>query len=209
MKKIIFLLICISILLISSVTPAQEQDTSEASEWNFGIETDLYFTDPFIFLPIFTADKGNLHLEARYNYEDLKTASAWVGYNIFGGDDFEYLITPMIGGVFGRTNGIAPGLEFTLSISGFELYSESEYLFDFDSKENNFFYNWSDLTYSPTDWLWFGISGQLTKVYDTDLETDRGILLGIAYKNFEFTGYYYNAFTDDGFFMLALTTELL
>lgn len=209
MKKIIFIFICIFFLLVTSNLFAQEQDTSETSDWNFGIETDLYFTDPFIFLPIFTADKGNLHLEARYNYEDLKTASAWVGYNIFGGDDLEYLITPMIGGAFGRTNGIAPGLEFTLSVSGFELYSESEYLFDFDSKENNFFYNWSDLTYSPTDWLWFGISGQLTKVYDTDLETDRGILLGIAYKNFEFTGYYYNAFTDDGFFMLALTTELL
>ncbi len=208
MKKIIFIFICIFFLLVSSTLFAQESDTSETSEWNFGIETDLYFIDPFTFLPIFTANKDNLHLEARYNYEDLKTASAWVGYNIFGGDDLEYLITPMIGGAFGRTNGIAPGLEFTLSVSGFELYSESEYLFDFDSKENNFFYNWSDLTYSPTDWLWFGISGQLTKVYDTDLETDRGMLLGIAYKNFEFTGYYYNAFTDDSFFMLALTTEL-
>lgn len=209
MKKIIFIFICIFFLLVSSTLFAQESDTSETSEWNFGVETDLYFTDPFIFLPIFTANKDNLHLEARYNYEDLKTASAWVGYNIFGGDDFEYFITPMVGAAFGNTNGIAMGLEFTLSVSGFELYSESEYLFDFDSKENNFFYNWSDLTYSPTDWLWFGISGQLTKVYDTDLETDRGILLGIAYKNFEFTGYYYNAFTDDGFFMLALTTELL
>ena len=209
MKKIIFIFICIFFLLVSSTLFAQESDTSETSEWNFGIETDLYFIDQFTFLPIFTANKDNLHLEARYNYEDLKTASAWVGYNIFGGDDFEYFITPMVGAAFGNTNGIAMGLEFTLSVSGFELYSESEYLFDFDSKENNFFYNWSDLTYSPTDWLWFGISGQLTKVYDTDLETDRGILLGIAYKNFEFTGYYYNAFTDDGFFMLALTTELL
>ena len=209
MKKIIFIFICIFFLLVSSTLFAQESDTSETSEWNFGVETDLYFTDPFIFLPIFTANKDNLHLEARYNYEDLKTASAWVGYNIFGGDDFEYFITPMVGAAFGNTNGIAMGLEFTLSVSGFELYSESEYLFDFDSKENNFFYNWSDLTYSPTDWLWFGISGQLTKVYDTDLETDRGMLLGIAYKNFEFTGYYYNAFTDDSFFMLALTTELL
>ena len=209
MKKIIFIFICIFFLLVSSTLFAQESDTSETSEWNFGIETDLYFIDQFTFLPIFTANKDNLHLEARYNYEDLKTASAWVGYNFFGGDEFEYFITPMVGAAFGNTNGIAMGLEFTLSVSGFELYSESEYLFDFDSKENNFFYNWSDLTYSPTDWLWFGISGQLTKVYDTDLETDRGILLGIAYKNFEFTGYYYNAFTDDGFFMLALTTELL
>lgn len=207
MKKFIFISAIIICEIFSQLIYAQEEDTLTSSEWNFSVETDLYFTDPFIFLPIFTADKGKLHLEARYNYEDLKTASAWVGYNIFGGDEFEYFITPMAGGAFGRTNGIAVGFEFTFSIIGLELYSESEYLFDVESEENNFFYNWSDLTYSPTDWLWFGISGQLTKVYETELETDKGLMLGVAYKNFEFTGYYYNAFTDDDFFMLALTTD--
>lgn len=186
---------------------SQEEDTNAATEWEFSAEADLYFTDPFIFLPIFIADKGNLHLEARYNYEDLKTFSGWVGYNFFGGEEFEYFITPMIGAAVGRTDGIAPGLEFTLGYAGFELYSESEYLFDFASSDYNFFYSWTDLTYSPLDWLWFGISGQITKVNETELETDRGVVLGISYQNFEFTGYYYNAFTDDDFYMLALATE--
>ena len=207
MKNIFVVSISILSVIFFSDILAQEQDSLEASEWEYGVETDLYFTDPFVFLPIFTADKGKLHLEARYNYEDLKTVSAWVGYNISGGEEFEYLIIPMVGGAAGRTNGIATGLEFTFGFAGFELYSESEYLFDFESKENNFFYNWTDFTYSPLDWLWFGISGQLTKVYETELETDRGLLLGVAHQNFEFTGYYYNAFTDDAFFMLALTTE--
>jgi hypothetical protein len=207
MKKIIFITAIIIYVFFSSFNYAQQEDTLTSAAWNYAVETDLYFTDPFVFLPIFIADKGNLHLEARYNYEDLKTASAWIGYNIFGGDEFEYFITPMVGGAFGRTNGIAPGLEFTFSYIGFELYSESEYLFDFESKENNFFYNWTDFTYSPLDWLWFGISGQLTKVYETELETDRGLLLGAAYQNFEFTGYFYNISTDDFFVMLALNTD--
>jgi len=207
MKNIFVVSISILSVIFFSDILAQEQDSLEASEWEYGVETDLYFTDPFVFLPIFTADKGKLHLEARYNYEDLKTVSAWVGYNISGGEEFEYLITPMVGGAAGRTNGIAPGLELTFGFIGFEIYSESEYLFDFESKENNFFYNWTDFTYSPLDWLWFGISGQLTKVYEIEVETDRGLLLGVAHQNFEFTGYYYNAFTDDAFFMLALTTE--
>ena len=207
MKNIFVVSISILSVIFFSDILAQEQDSLEASEWEYGVETDLYFTDPFVFLPIFTADKGKLHLEARYNYEDLKTVSAWVGYNISGGEEFEYLITPMVGGAAGRTNGIATGLEFTFGLIGFELYSESEYLFDFESKENNFFYNWTDFTYSPLDWLWFGISGQLTKVYETELETDRGLLLGVAHQNLEFTGYYYNAFTENDFFMLALTAE--
>jgi len=207
MKKIIFITAIIIYVFFSSFNYAQQEDTLTSSEWNFSVETDLYFTDPFVFLPIFTADKGNLHLEARYNYEDLKTASAWVGYNVFGGNEFEYFITPMVGGAFGRTNGIAPGLEFTLSYAGFELYSESEYLFDFASSEYNFFYSWTDFTYSPLDWLWFGISGQRTKLYESEVEIDRGLILGAAYQNFEFTGYFYNISTDDFFVMLALTTE--
>jgi len=207
MKNIFVVSISILSVIFFSDILAQEQDTLETSDWEYGVETDLYFTDSFVFLPIFTADKGKLHLEARYNYEDLKTVSAWVGYNISGGNEFEYIITPMVGGAAGRTNGIVTGLEFTFSFIGFELYSESEYLFDLESKENNFFYSWTDLTYSPLDWLWFGISGEMTKVYQTELEIERGVLLGVSYQNFEFTAYYYNAFSDDDFVMLALAAE--
>jgi hypothetical protein len=207
MKKNFFIYMGIISLLFYSTTFAQDQDTLKASEWEYGVETDLYFTNPFIFLPIITADKGNLHLEARYNYEDIKTFSGWVGYNLFGGDEFEYFITPMIGGAIGRTDGIAPGLEFTLSCAGFELYSESEYLFDFASSEYNFFYSWTDLTYSPLDWLWFGISGQRMKLYQTDVEIDRGLIIGGSYKQVQIASYLYNPFTDDVFFMLALTTD--
>ena len=185
---------------------SQEENITAVTDWAFSAEADLYFADPFILLPIFSANNDKLHLEARYNYEDLKTASAWIGYNLFGGNEFEYFITPMVGGVVGRTNGIAPGLVFTLSYAGFELYSESEYLFDFESEENNFFYSWTDLTYSPLDWLWLGISGQRTRLYQTELEIDRGILLGISYKILEISGYYFNAFTEDDFFMLSLCT---
>lgn len=195
------------IILFVPFIYSQEEDTATAAEWEFSAEADLYFTDPFIFLPIFSANREKLHLEARYNYEDLKTFSGWIGYNFYGGEDFEYFITPMIGAAVGRTDGIAPGLEFTLSYVGFELYSESEYLFDFASSEYNFFYSWTDFTYSPLDWLWFGISGQRTKLYQTDVEIDRGLILGGSYKQVQITGYFYNPFTDDAFFMLALATE--
>ena len=72
MKKLFFFSILILNHPWSSFTFGQAQDTLLSAEWNFAVETDLYFTDPFIFLPIITADKSNLHLEARYNYEDLK-----------------------------------------------------------------------------------------------------------------------------------------
>ena len=159
-------------------------------------------------MPLVKADRDWIHLEGRYNYEDRETFSAWFGYNFSGGKKLEYTITPMVGGVVGLTDGVAAGLEFTLSLGRFELYSESEYLFDADSNENNFYYNWSDLTYSPTDWLWVGISGQRTRLYQTDLDIQRGLILGGGWKNWELTTYFYNIGTDDHFILLTFSASL-
>jgi hypothetical protein len=124
-----------------------------------------------------------------------------------GGKNFEYSITPMLGGVVGLSNGIASGLEFTFTFQNFELYSEQEYLFDINTRDNNFFYAWTDLTYAPMDWLWFGISGQRTRLYQTDVELQKGLVLGGAYKSFELTGYLYNLGFDDPFVLITLSAS--
>jgi hypothetical protein len=76
------------------------------------------------------ADRDWLHLEGRYNYEALDTGSAWVGYNFSGGDMLAWEITPMLGGVFGDTTGVAPGYKGSLGWWKLELYSEGEYVYD-------------------------------------------------------------------------------
>jgi hypothetical protein len=66
--------------------------------------------------PIFTADRNErLHLEARYNYENLETGSLWMGYDFSVGHKLVLNATPMLGGVFGRSAGIAPGYEISLT----------------------------------------------------------------------------------------------
>jgi hypothetical protein len=65
--------------------------------------------------PNLAADRGWLHLEARYNYEALKSGSLWVGRNFKSGDKLALEVTPMVGGVFGDLTGIAPG--YNLSVS--------------------------------------------------------------------------------------------
>ena len=88
--------------------------------------------------PVLTADRNWLHLEARYNYENLRTGSLWVGYNFSAGKNVELSITPMIGGVFGRTNGIAPGFEASLAYRKFEFSISNEYIFDTDDRSTSF-----------------------------------------------------------------------
>ncbi|AYB35277.1 hypothetical protein [Chryseolinea soli] len=187
---------------------AQEAPASGPTAWQFNAHANFYFIpDDFFILPVFQADKNKLHLEARYNYEDRETFSAWIGYNFQGGNKLEYTITPMLGGVVGRSDGMAPGLEVTLNFKGFELYSEGEVYLDFQTEENHYLYNWSDLTYSPKDWLWFGISAQRTRVYQTALDIQRGVLIGAGLKNWELTTYVYNLGFEDPFVLVSISKQ--
>lgn len=209
MKNILFFCFGIYAIITNLSVLAQEADTAPGSKWNHDIEGWFYILkNDFIFSPVYAVDKNWLHLEARYNYEDIKTFSAWFGYNFSGGNKFQFTITPMLGGVIGNTQGIAPGLEFDFEFSGFELSSESEYLFDMQDRENDFYYNWTDFTYSPLDWLWFGLSVQRTALYHTDLELQRGFLLGGGYKWLGLTAYLFNPGTDDINLVLFLSITL-
>jgi len=204
MKRII--LVVLAGFTVVMHTVAQDAISSPEKTWNFSIEANNYFfPGEYILLPVFRADKNKLHLEARYNYEDLETFSGWVGYNFNGGNNVTYTLTPMMGGVVGNSNGIAVGMEATVGFKAFEFYTELENLFDFNTKDNNFFYAWTDISYSPTDWLWVGLSGQRTRLYETDLDIQRGLFVGAGLKNWELTTYVYNLGFDDPFLLLTLS----
>lgn len=206
MKTKIHMLVVFALGVVAAF--AQEKPASETPAWELNAEMNLYFfKDDFIAVPVFKADKNRLHLEGRYNYEDLQTFSGWVGYNFSGGNKFEYAITPMLGGVVGLTNGIAPGLEMTFNFGRFEVTTNSEWLIDPKIAENHFFYNWSDVSYSLKDWLWVGISGQRTRLYKTALDLQRGVLIGGAFKSWELTTYVYNVGFDDPFVLLTVSTK--
>ncbi len=147
--------------------------------------------------PVFSANRNWLHLEARYNYENLRTGSLWVGYNFSAGKKLVLDVTPMIGGVFGRTNGIAPGCEASLTYKKVELSISNEYVFDTTHKSGNFYYSWPQVTYSPTNWLRLGAVAQHLKAFQTSLDVQRGFLVGVSHKQWEFTTYVFNPETAE------------
>ena len=152
----------------TSTAPTLSEEVDEKA-WSFSASASTYIVpdDQEYVQPTFSADRGWLHLEARYNYENLETGSAWVGYNFSGGKKLEWEFTPMLGGVFGNTTGIAPGYKLSLTYWKFEFSSEGEWVFDTGNSEGNFFYNWSELSVSPVDWFRFGLVGQRTRAYQT------------------------------------------
>lgn len=181
---------------------------SSSRSWSFGADAYLYLVEDNSFLmPILTADRGSLHLEGRYQYEDFDTASVWLGWSFETGKSVHLEIVPMMGVVFGNTRGIAPGLEATLSWKSLELYSESEYVFDAEGAEGDFFYNWSELGWQATGWLRLGLTAQRTRMYDSELAVDRGVFAAVAIGAVELSVYGFNLDGEDPFAVVALAVE--
>jgi len=179
-----------------SGTPSSVPGISPAAKnpWAYNLTVDGYIvpSGQSFANPVFMANRNWLHLEARYNSENLYTGSLWAGYNFSAGKKLVLDVTPMIGGVFGRTTGIAPGLELSLTYKKIEFSISNEYVFDTTHKSGNFYDAWLDLTYSLTNWLRVGAVAQHTKVFSTSLTVQRGFLVGVSHKKWEFTTYVFD-----------------
>jgi len=189
-------LLAVAVMVVLGTGSALAQPAEPAWE----ISASLYAYSPpdsqSYLQPTIRADRGKLHLEARHNYEALDTGSVWIGYNLSFGEELKLDLTPMLGAVFGKTNGLAPGYELTLSWRKFQFYSEGEYVFDKDVSSDSYFYMWSEVTYAPVEWFQFGLVGQRTRAYQTEVDTQRGLLARFIYKKMDLTGYVFNPGTD-------------
>jgi hypothetical protein len=158
-----------------------------ASVYGYFPPEDLHYAQPTVM-----ANGGALHLEARYNYEGLKSGSVWVGWNVGTGEKLRLDATLMAGGIVGDTRGVAPGYELTLTCGRFQLYSEGEYVFDTADSADNFFYNWAQLGWSPIEGLSVGLVSQRTRTYHTGLDVQRGLFVAYAYKSLTLSVYVFN-----------------
>ncbi len=196
--------ISLTALLICFVFIAHTQESSDSAEKNWSNNLSMYYyfipgekTPPTI--TGYTEHKS-LHIECRYNYEDINSFSA------FAGKSFEKEIgkldvtaTPMAGMVVGHTNGILPGLEFNIDYGMLNLYSENEYMLDFKGKDNYFFYSWSQLSAQIFKNARAGVLAQSLRWYQTRFDIQRGVYAEYNLNSFTFDAYYFNPFTSYNF----------
>lgn len=166
-------------VLLAAASAASAQEAAPAPAWGFDVQAYHYFVpdEPDFLLPIVMADRGVLHLEARYNYEDRNTFSAFVGRSWSLG---HLTLTPMVGLAIGQTDGIVPGLEVELAAGGLEFWIEAEYLLDLAGNDGNYFYGWSELSYRVLPWMGLGFMSQRTKTFRQDVEVDWGFLARVG-----------------------------
>jgi hypothetical protein len=181
-------------------------DETAENEWEYSLSTSTYLVQPGrdYANPTLVADRGWVHLEARYNYEAIKTGSLWLGYNFSFGKQLAFEVTPMFGGVFGDITGLAPGYTISISYEPIEFFTQGEYFFDAGNRSGNFFYSWSELSCAPVTWFRAGIVLDRTRALGSNFDIRRGPLVGFKYKNVDLTTYWLSPGSRDATFIFTV-----
>ncbi len=193
----------------ATIAPLEATGETEGTKWEYSLSIATYLAQHArdYANPNFTADHDWLHLEARYQYEAVKTGSLWLGYNFSFGEKLAVEATPMIGGVFGDITGVAPGYAISASYKSIEFFTQGEYFFDAAIHAGDFLYTWSELSYAPTDWLRVGLVVDRTKALGSSIDIRRGPLIGFKYKKVDLTTYWLSPGTRDGTFIFSVTVN--
>ncbi|MGH9148101.1 MAG: hypothetical protein ACRD1Q_15425 [Vicinamibacterales bacterium] len=192
-------------MLGAALAQQQPVTTGAPRAWSVDVTVGSYFVpDDWYMQPTVIANRGRLHLESRYNYEDRESLSVFAGVNLEFGDKVTIALTPMFGVLVGRTDAILPALELDLVWGPIEFYSEAEYIIDVHDRSSSLFYNWSELSVWPTSWLRGGMVTQRVKIRETDREIQRGIFAGVGNSKLRGTLYVFKPGSDDRYAMLAV-----
>lgn len=115
---------------------------------------------PF-FIPQVWAYYKKAYAEMRYNYEDSRTTSLYLGRPFHFGKKWEAELVPMVGGVIGRTNGLSPGFNFDGKYMRFSTFSQCQYTVDMGKNGTNFFWDWTGVSIQVSEMFGLGGSVQL------------------------------------------------
>jgi len=176
---------------------------AEKPSWEFAITaypTDVRGGENYT-SAIAVADRGPLHLEARYNYESVGARSAFVGWTFSGGEAITWELTPLLGGAWGTTQAFVPALEASVAWKKLDFYIEAEYVSDSHQRSNSYFYAWSELGVRPVEWLRVGIAGQRTTTYDNNRNFQRGPFAQVTWGPVTIGGYWFNPGSSEQVFV--------
>ena len=175
--------------------------------WSVGLYVN-FVPDITYLLPTAAMSWGRHYAEARYQYEDLSTASLWYGRSFAGGEALTWWIAPMAGVAFGRTNGLAPGLVVELGWRRFSFSTSAEYLFDLEDEDASFFYAWSEWIVEVHPAFSTGITFERSRPRDTDLTLNTGLTLYSSVRKVTLSGYAFNVWdSEDDYYVLGIGRE--
>jgi hypothetical protein len=150
---------------------------------------------------IAVADRGALHLEARYGYEMKDSRSAFAGWTFSGGETLSWELTPLLGGAWGPLKAFVPGVEASLAWGRLDFYVEAEFVRDRNDSSASYNYAWSELGFKAAEWLRVGAAGQRTRAYGGEREFQRGPFAQASFGRATIGAFWFNPGSDDQVFV--------
>ena len=152
-------------------------------------------------------NRGALHLEARYNYEANRSASLFAGWNFAGGESVTFQVTPLIGGLFGETHGVVPGIEAAVAYRDVDAYIEAEYVRDLRNSNDSYFYAWSEIGWKPVQWLRVGLVGQRSREVNNGRDLQRGAFVQLIVDKVTLGIYGFNPDSSSRYLIVSLGAQ--
>lgn len=202
------LLVPLTLLLPAALeTPVEDVKATVTSEPQWTASVSTFWIEPphdsGYLSGILYADRGDLHFEAHWAYEDRDTLSVFVGKSFPIQGDVSGSFVPRIGVAGGDSDGIVPAMALELGWEQLSFSTDVEWLIGTSSDTDNFLYSWSELTWDINEKFAVGLVGQRTNVFDQELTVDRGFLFGMGLGNTRLTAYLFNPDLGDPYFSLA------
>lgn len=176
-----------------------------------GIENYNFLSagEAYVWMPVVHHQwKKGLYTEMRYNYEEQKTASVYMGKNFTGEKGkLEYSVIPMVGLVFGKYNGASVAANIDIGRKKMFLSMQTQYTVNRDDAMNNFFFNWSELGYQPLKWFYAGLSTQITKPWKSRFEPEYGLMAGFIIKKITIPLYVFSPLKSNRNFVIGINAE--
>jgi hypothetical protein len=116
-------------------------------------------------------------------------------------------VTPIVGALFGSARGVVPGVEASVAYGTLDAYIEAEYVRDLEQSSASYFYAWSELGWTPVQWLRIGLVGQRTRVVDNGRDLQRGAFLQLRGGNATLGIYAFNPDSGDRYVIISLGVQ--
>jgi hypothetical protein len=158
-------------------------------------------------------NRGPLRLEARVNYEALDAGSLFLGWRWAGtrggADDDAWSVeaTPMLGVAFGSIRAVVPALLASVRWRRFDVYLEAEAVRDLDDSDASFLYAWSELGWSPVEWLRVGLVGQRTRLVASERSLQRGLFAQVLLGPATLSAYAFNPEVSSRYLVVGLSVQ--
>lgn len=150
---------------------------------------------------------SNWYAEARYNYDATGTFGVYLGHSFTREGTLSGTVTPVIGGLAGKSNGGSVGVNMDVDFGRLFFSSQWQYTCSLARKSNPYLFGWSELGVRATSWLYGGMALQETNNFPSACKLEPGCMVGITRNNWSIPIYWFNETNGNAYMVVGISWQ--